>query len=513
LDDLPAQGTPVTVRARLTRWRCRNEHCERRIFAERLPQLAAPFARRTARLASIVRLFGHAAGGRPAARLMARLGMPVGRTTILRSVTRNARTQGDSSCVRVVGIDDWAWKKGMSYGTVIVDLERRQVVDLLADRSAASTAEWLKSHPEVEVVSRDRAGLYADGARQGAPQARQVADRFHLLQNFRETIEHQLGRFEAPIRGAAALAENDKAGLPQPAGEHAGGRSEVIRDQQLTRRRRDAARQALFDQIRALFEAGGTVREIAKELGLGRRRVERWVRLIAVPERNTMAPKVCTPAYFGAFLAGRWAEGETSVRRLFREIQQRGFAGSYSHLTRFVAPWRNTAPPIDGRQAQAPCASNDVVAALPRPTLDPMTGRPISPLTAAALCVKPRGQMTPRQIVNVDLLKAASTEFATMRQLAMRFRGLLRSGTAAKLDVWLNDARQCGIYGMRRFAMTLRQDIDAFRNAVLEPWSNGQAEGQINRLKTLKRSMYGRAGVELLRARMMPPHEGDLHRD
>jgi transposase len=142
-----------------------------------------------------------------------------------------------------------------------------------------------------------------------------------------------------------------------------------------------------------------------------------------------------------------------------------------------------------------------------------MTGRPISPLTAAALCVKPRGQMTPRQIVNVDLLKAASTEFATMRQLAMRFRGLLRSGTAAKLDVWLNDARQCGIYGMRRFAMTLRQDIDAFRNAVLEPWSNGQAEGQINRLKTLKRSMYGRAGVELLRARMMPPHEGDLHRD
>jgi hypothetical protein len=183
-----------------------------------------------------------------------------------------------------VGIDDWAWKKGMSYGTVIVDLERRQVVDLLADRSAASTAEWLKSHPEVEVVSRDRAGLYADGARQGAPQARQVADRFHLLQNFRETIEHQLGRFEAPIRGAAALAENDKAGLQQPAGEHAGGRSEVIRDQQLTRRRRDAARQALFDQIRALFEAGGTVREIAKELGLGRRRVERWLRLIAVPE-------------------------------------------------------------------------------------------------------------------------------------------------------------------------------------------------------------------------------------
>ena len=127
-----------------------------------------------------------------------------------------------------------------------------------------------------------------------------------------------------------------------------------------------------------------------------------------------------------------------------------------------------------------------------------------SPLTAAALCVKPRGQMADRQIVNVDALKTASVEFTTMRRLAMRFRGLLRGGTVERLDIWLSDARTCGIYGMRRFASTLRQDIEAVRNAVLEPWSNGQTEKQINRLKTLKRAMYGRAGVGLLRARMMP---------
>ena len=131
---------------------------------------------------------------------MARLGMQVGHTTILQSVKKSARAHGDLASVRVAGIDDWAWKKGMNYGTVIVDLEQRQVVGLLADRSAVSTAEWLKEHPEVEIVSRDRAGLYADGARQGAPQARQIADRFHLLQNFREAVERQLGRFGAPIR-------------------------------------------------------------------------------------------------------------------------------------------------------------------------------------------------------------------------------------------------------------------------------------------------------------------------
>jgi Transposase len=137
-------------------------------------------------------------------------------------------------------------------------------------------------------------------------------------------------------------------------------------------------------------------------------------------------------------------------------------------------------------------------------TLDAMTGRAISPLTAAALCVKPRGQMTARQAASVDALKAGSAEFTTMRRLAMQFRGVLRSGTTERLDAWLTDARASGIYAMQRFAKTIRQDLEAVRNAVSEPWSNGQTEGQINKLKTLKRAMYGRAGVDLLRARMMP---------
>jgi transposase len=121
-----------------------------------------------------------------------------------------------------------------------------------------------------------------------------------------------------------------------------------------------------------------------------------------------------------------------------------------------------------------------------------MTGRAISPLTAAALCVKPRGQMTARQVANVDALKAASAEFTAMRHLAMRFRGLLRSGTPRRLDAWLIDARASGIYAMQRFARTIRKDLEAVRNAVLEPWSSGQTEGQINKLKTLKRAMFRR---------------------
>jgi transposase len=501
LGDLFAQGIPVTIRVRTGRWRCRNERCDRQIFAERLPGLAGPSARQTNRLAEIIRLFGHSAGGRPSERLMVHLGMRVSDSTILRRVKHYARIAPKRAVMRVAGVDEWAWRKGTKFGTIVVDLERRRVVDLLADRAADRMADWFRYHPEIEIINRDRDGLYADAARQGAPQARQVADRFHLLKNVRETIARQLGGFEAPVRESAAEIEAGQDMPEQPTVDGAERYSETAERERLRRHRR-AARLAMFGKIRALYDAGGTVREIAQKLGLGPRRVYRWVRHIDMPERSAMAPKPCTPAYFGAFLAQSWATGTPKVRHLFSDIRHRGYTGSFSHLARFLAPWRNNGPTQD--EADGLAVDEEAPAALPLHVIDPMTGRRISPLVAAALCIKPRRQMTTRQIVNVDALKAASPEFTTMRHLAMRFRGLLRGGTVEKLDAWMSDARRSGIYGMQRFARALRHDVEAVRNAVLEPWSNGQTEGQINRLKTLKRAMYGRAGVDLLRARLMP---------
>jgi len=217
-------------------------------------------------------------------------------------------------------------------------------VELLADRSAATTADWLKRHPEIEVVSRDRAGLYADATREGAPQARQIADRFHLLKNLRETIERQLGRFEAPIRESSLQVEDDSDMPEQMVIKPSDGCSEVATQDRLLRRGRDAVRQAMFDQIRGLYDAGHAVTEIARKLGLGPQRVYRWVRRIDLPEPSAMAPKPCTPAYFGAFLARSWAEGTTKVRHLFSDIRHRGYTGSYSHLARFLAPGRNSSP-------------------------------------------------------------------------------------------------------------------------------------------------------------------------
>ena len=235
--------------------------------------------------------------------------------------------------------DEWAWRKGTKFGTIVVDLERRRVVDLLADRAVDRMADSFRHRPEIKIINRDRDGLYADAARHGAPQARQVADRFHLLKNLRETIARQLGGFEAPVRESATEIEAGQDMPEQPTVDRAERYSETAERERLRRHRR-AARLAMFGKISALYDAGGTVREIAQKLGLGPRRVYRWVWRIAMPERSAMALKPCTPAYFGAFLARSWAEGTTKVRHLFSDITPswlRGFIQPSSALRRSLA--------------------------------------------------------------------------------------------------------------------------------------------------------------------------------
>ena len=484
----------MTLKLRMRRWRCCNKTCERQTFVERLPEIATPFARRTQRASELLHLFGHSVGGRPGERLMNRIGMPTSDDTILRHLKRRAKVRGAELGVRVVGIDDWAWRNGSTYGTIVVDLERREVIDVLPDRSMTGTANWLKQHPEIEIISRDRCGLFARGAREGAPQARQVADRFHILQNLRDVIQAQLSRAAGSsarplLPGQDRDDERDVMISPSLRDKHGGAEHRL-----LARMANRRSRQAIFGQVRALHDEGRSVADIVRRTGFDRRTIAKWIRVDALPDRNASAPKTCSPRYFEEFLSRRWAEGCVRGRQLFREVKARGYTGSFSNLERLLAKWR-------GPTRNTPRRAQTIA---PVHALDPTTGRSISPIVAAALCVKPRGLLTNNQAVKIDVLKIEGSEFATMRRLAMRFRGILRSKNVAKLGVWLKDAHQSGLYAMQRFVRTLRRDIDAARNAVTESWSNGQTEGQINRLKTLKRAMYGRASPEHLRARMMP---------
>ena len=444
-------------------------------------------------MADLTRLFGHAAGGRPAERLMASLGLPQSDDTILRCLKRDFVAQVNATTVRVVGIDDWAWQKGLRYGTIIVDLERREVVDVLPDRSAEATAQWLGQHPGVEIISRDRCGLYAQGARVGAPQALQVADRFHLLQNLRQTVEQQLSRAPRPTRPPPPADAEPKAETTAVRTGH-GRQPALVEYRQLVSRGRKARFADMFNRVKALQSAGNSASAIVRQTRFNWRTVTKWMRLDELPERRVMAPKPSTPSGFQDHLARRWAEGCTSGRALLLEIRELGYTGSLSHLGRLLAGWHRAGRPVT---ADAITASTPLL-------VDPLSGHLVSPIVAAALCVKPRGLLTATQVAQVDAFKAISPAFATMRALAMRFRGILHGGDVEKLTAWLHDADRSALYGIRRFVHTLRQDLPAVRNAITETWSNGQAEGQINRLKMLKRAMYGRAGIDLLRARMIP---------
>jgi transposase len=442
---------------------------------------------------------------------MRRLGVPVSDDTILRHLKRQVARRRTTT-VRVAGIDDWSWRKGHTYGTIIVDLERREVVDLLQDRTATGTAEWFGQHPEVEIVSRDRCGLYAGGARTGAAQARQVADRFHLLQNLRETIETQLSRADRPT-GRALLPESDDGHVTSIT-RGPGGRNDVAEHRLLTRQAHRRSRQAIFDQIHSLREAGNSIAVVGRETGFGSRTIRKWLKCRAPPERRALAPKPCSPHYFFDYLSRRWAEGCVRGRQLLEEIKLRGYTGSFSHLERLLAKWRRVgdakvSSAVIG-EPRAESKQQPTMAPAPR-VIDPTTGWTITPIVAASLCLKPRGLLTANQAAKVDALKTASPEFTAMRRLAMRFRGILRSKDVEKFGLWLADAQQSGIYAMQRFARTVRRDLSAVTNALIEDWSNGQTEGHINRLKTLKRAMYGRASAELLRARMLPLHAAIQH--
>jgi len=458
-----------------------------------LPEIAAPWARRTKRLNIQLTKVGLAQGGLPGSRLTQHLGVQISRQTLLRLVMKMPLPS--HPVPKVLGVDDWAYRKRHTYGTILVDLETRQPIDLLDDRTATTLVKWLKEHSGVKIISRDRAKAYKEGASRGCPEAIQVADRFHLLQNLAQMLEVVLNQHRTLLKNVedktnnCPIVESEKV-IAQPIKSP----PNPVEALKLAEVRREQ-RKEKYDQVWALHKQGYTGRAIARQLGIGRSSVFRYLRSSTFSERKGRSDKGGSKvSSYKKYLLSQWNSGCHDTQKLYAEIKAQGYEGSYVTLARYTRRLRQAQ---GFKPRQKPPKSLPTVFE-PRKSL--MTVR-----QAVWLILRQTINQSEAETEAIELLKNQHPDLNTGISLAMDFAKLVHRKQPDKLAEWLEKAESSKIRAITGFATKLKDDLDAVRNGVTYQWSNGQVEGQVNRLKMLKRQMYGRASHELLKKRFLCP--------
>jgi len=468
LADVTAFGLHLELHAYARRFRCEDRGCPQRFFAERLPDIPAR-ARRSDRVTTLLAYTALGVGGLPGRRVARLYGLNYSRHTLLRAA-RQVVTDSPKT-VEVLGVDDYTYRRGVNYGTLLYDFSERKVIDLLPERSAEFLATWLRAHPGVKVISRDRGGSYAQGAREGAPQAIQVADRFHLMQNLGDCLE-RLAQNGINLKPVTPATEQPSEPPPPPSAPFRPP-SRAEQAKAATRQRR----QSRQDLIRDLVQQGASISSIAATLHLNRKTVRRYLR--GVPDNALL--RIVDP--YAEFLQRRWKEGEHNGRTLLAEIRAKGYAGSQTILYDFLHPWRAN----DGASRRAPA-----LRSAPQ-TVSPRAFRRL-------VLMKVR---TPDEESLLACIASSDPFFSTSISLAHEFARTVREHDASAFDVWLGAATDARLPDWKAFADSLRHDIEAVHNGITLQWSQGPVEGSIHRLKLIKRAMYGRGGHDLLRRRVI----------
>jgi transposase len=509
----------VRLQVQVRKFFCRNPQCVRVVFSERLPAMVAAYARRTYRLKAEQRQLGLDLGGEVGARTAQRQGMAVSGDTLLRLVRQPPLPERPTP--RILGVDDWSLRKGQTYGTILVDLETHRPVDLLADRTAETLARWLAEHPGVEIISRDRANEYIEGASRGAPNAIQVADRFHLLQNVREIVQRLLDRHQAALRAATAARDAAEDGAVLPEGqpplpqecspidssatppEPSAAERPIVSSKATKAEQQRAASQARrlarYNMVRDLYASGMSQRQIVRQLGMSIRTVRRFAIADQFPQRATRRKMASKLDPFLPYLQQQLTAGQDNAMQLWRQLrEQYGYTGSRPLVSRWVAMHRHLCPkprpdqPRPRRRGKPP----GPVSVQPKQ-------RVLSARQAAWLFVRRPQDLGEEEQQRLQRLCHHCTDVQTAYTLVQEFIQMVKQRSATRFDDWLSRTEASGIPELQDFGAGLRRDYAAVVAALSLPYSNGQVEGQVNRLKLIKRSMYGRASFDLLRRRVL----------
>jgi transposase len=438
----------------------------------------------TPRLIALVQALGLGAGGQLGTRQAERSGIATTPSSLLRHLMQLPLPP--TRAVRVLGVDDFAWKKRFTYGTILVDLERRRIIDVLPDRESATVEAWLKEHPEVDIVSRDRGKEFAKAARLGAPQAQQVVDRFHLVKNLSEVLREILGHCRAEIRQAEApepqlekTGEERPRSLPTVASWQQRTPAQVKKAHQA----RQASRDDRYEQMTTLRAQGLTQREIAKRMGMSERAVRTWLKRGAAPSNARQFRRRSVFDPYAAYVLQRWQAGVHEGKHLYEEIQAQGFSGTVRIVQRFVQALRDDPEQI---------------------TLAPETSAERFSANAATwVFIREPAQLTTQQQAELELICQRSETARLTYALTQQFMTMLRLRRGQEFETWLSAVEASHIAELGRFAHSLCKDKDAVKAGLTLEWSNGPVEAQVQKLKLVKRSMFGRAKLPLLRQRLL----------
>lgn len=477
LADLPWGGRVVRLVVQVCRFFCTHPNCPRKTFAEPIPDLAERYGRRTIRLKEALERIALVLGGEAASRLTAVLAMGVSPDTLLR-LLRCLRDE-PLEPPRVVSLDDFAWRRGRQYGTLICDLERHCPLDVLLTADSASAAAWLARYPSIEIVSRDRGGEYAEAARIGAPQAVQIADRFHLSQNLHEAVDQAIRRRYSEIHRLLA-----------PSLEEGGGEDLPLKRDDAAKAATQKRRMALYERVKVLHEQGYSLAQIGAYLGMNQETVQKY--LMQPPRPSVYKPRHGKLTRYKPFLHRRFfQEGCCNSLEILRELQQQGYTGSSTIVVNYVTQLRQ----LIGE----PSTAGPVMRT--RPT--PLKAMAPSPREIAWWFCLPISRLTTKQEDQLRFLQNAESELSSLYELAQAFFRMIREHSSSQFSLWMQDALESQTPELRGFARGLGRDEAAVRAGLSLPWSQGQTEGQITRLKLIKRQGYGRAKFDLLRKRVL----------
>ncbi|MFM9700870.1 ISL3 family transposase [Streptomyces europaeiscabiei] len=463
LADVAAGGRPVTIRLTVRRFRCETRSCPRRTFVEQVEGLTFRHGRRSHLQEEMLAAIGRVLAGRAGARLAGMLHCTASPNTLLRRV-RALPAQPPANSPRVLGVDDFALKRGHVYGTVLIDIEGRRVVDVLPDRTAETFTAWLQQHPGAEIVCRDRASTYAEAVRTAAPDAVQIADRFHLWLNLCKTVE----KCVVAHRRCLIPPEDEEEPVVEAAVPPA------IEGKRATNTRRH------FVAVHEMYDKGVAIEVISKLLHMDRKTVRKYAHATTVEELLTpprQSRRMLQP--WAEYLNMRWQEGCTDSGRLFREIQQRGYRGSSRSVRRWLEPLRSADAPTPKR-SEAPTV---------RQVVGWLTRHP--------------DNLTSGQQLRLKGILVRCPELADLREHIGDFARMMKNLDGHLLPRWIKAAEGSDLPPLRSFARNLTKDLSAVTAGLTLPYSSGIVEGHVNRVKFLKRQGYGRANFDLLRRRIL----------